>query len=93
MIPLQRTCVKKVSGGKLLKVQVRSDDGVLKEIRITGDFFVSPEETVDDIEEALKGVHVAHVQEVVRDTAESKGAAFLGFSLQDLVGMIEECAR
>ncbi len=89
---MQRTSVRKVSGGKLLKVRVSSEGGVLEEVRITGDFFVSPEEAVDAIEGALRGAHVSRIGEVVRREAESREAVFLGFSLRDLVEMIEECA-
>ncbi len=88
---MQRASVRKISGGKLLKVRVRSEGGVLEEVRITGDFFVSPEEAVDAIEGALRGVHVSRIGEVVKREAGSQGAVFLGFSLQDLVEMIEDC--
>jgi len=49
----------KVPGGKMLRVRVivREEGGkrIIKELRITGDFFLHPESTIEEIEGALTG--------------------------------------
>lgn len=46
----------KAKGGKLLKVECSVEDGVIREVRFTGDFFLTPEESIFRLEEALKGI-------------------------------------
>ncbi len=46
----------KVKGGKLLRVRLRvGEDACIAEIRITGDFFMHPEEALEALEQALLG--------------------------------------
>ena len=45
----------KVEAGKLVKVQLRSEGDKIKEVRITGDFFLHPEELIDELEKTLVG--------------------------------------
>ena len=43
----------KVKDGKLVKVQLTRKKGKIQKIRITGDFFLHPEEIIDGLEQAL----------------------------------------
>ncbi|MBS7657259.1 hypothetical protein KEJ33_04980 [Candidatus Bathyarchaeota archaeon] len=45
----------KVEGGKLIKVQLEIEDKKIKKVKITGDFFLHPEELIDDMEKAVAG--------------------------------------
>ena len=45
----------KVEGGKLIKVQLKLEDDKIKEAKITGDFFLHPEELIDELEKKLEG--------------------------------------
>ena len=47
--------VHKVEGGKLLKITVEFDD-VIDDVKITGDFFLHPEESIKDLEKNLFGI-------------------------------------
>ena len=47
----------KVKGGKLVGVEIEYDDRI-KRIRITGDFFMHPEESLYSIEKALTGLDI-----------------------------------
>ncbi|MBD3210802.1 biotin--protein ligase [Candidatus Micrarchaeota archaeon] len=49
---------EKVSGGKLVCFSVETAGGAVKKVRITGDFFLHPEDTIVRIEEALAGLAV-----------------------------------
>ncbi len=51
----QATC--KVEGGKLVNVEVFYNDTIEK-VKVTGDFFIHPEEGLEDVEQALAGVDI-----------------------------------
>jgi len=89
---LERSATRKFSGGKLLKVTVRSEAGVIQEVRITGDFFVHPEDAVEDMERALRGATVTAVRGILEGKVEGGGITTVGFKLDDLISMIEGCA-
>jgi len=46
----------KVRGGKLIKCRMRVRGSVIEEIKFSGDFFMYPEEKIEELEEILKGV-------------------------------------
>ncbi len=46
----------KVAGGKLLRVRLHVVEGVIQAITLTGDFFMHPEEAIEDLEARLTGV-------------------------------------
>ncbi|MFJ4841238.1 biotin/lipoate A/B protein ligase family protein [Streptomyces sp. NPDC088746] len=45
----------KVPGGKLVVVDLTNQDGVLRDVRVAGDFFLEPDEAITAIDEALEG--------------------------------------
>jgi lipoate-protein ligase A len=45
----------KVPGGKLVVVDVDAEDGVLRQVRVAGDFFLEPDEALDAVNGALEG--------------------------------------
>ncbi|HIE18098.1 TPA: lipoate--protein ligase family protein [Candidatus Bathyarchaeota archaeon] len=82
--------VYKVKGGKLIKVQLTSEDKKIKSIKIMGDFFLHPEEVIDDIEQTLEG-HLLDEQELsrlIREVLASKKAVSLGVSPEDFARCI-----
>ena len=46
----------KVPGGKLVTVDLSVADGLLAAVRVAGDFFIEPDEALDDIDAALRGL-------------------------------------
>ncbi|WP_137724139.1 lipoate--protein ligase family protein [Prescottella subtropica] len=49
----------KVPGGKLVIVDVEVDDGHLAQVALSGDFFLEPDEALDDITAAVTGMSAA----------------------------------
>ncbi len=45
----------KVPGGKLVVVDLEVTDGLLRGVRVAGDFFLEPDEALLDINRALEG--------------------------------------
>ena len=61
--------IYKVEGGKLIKATVDVSEGKLLKVRITGDFFLHPESTLECIEEVLVGLPVD--EEVIAGAIEN----------------------
>ena len=55
---------KKVLNGKLVTVLIDYHD-MIRKIRISGDFFIHPEESINEIEEFLVGLDVRLEKEVI----------------------------
>lgn len=49
----------KVPGGKLVAVDLRAGDGHLAQVRVSGDFFLDPDEALEVIDDALEGLSTA----------------------------------
>lgn len=45
----------KVAGGKLIKCRMTVRTGIIVNIKLSGDFFMHPEEKIDELEEKLAG--------------------------------------
>ncbi len=57
--------VKRLSGGKTVKVDLEVVDGEIKDVVISGDFFLYPEEYIHVIESKLRGRRISEVPEVL----------------------------
>ena len=75
----------KVKGGKLIKVTLTAENRKIKEIKITGDFFLHPEAVIEDIEQALKGclLDEQKLSNLIEDVMKDKQAVPLGVSPED----------
>ncbi len=85
---------RKVPGGKLVRVDVVCEQKVISKIRITGDFFVYPEEALASIERDLEAIGLsgteAELEELVESTVSASNARLIGFSTKDLAEMLRE---
>ncbi|MFF4406072.1 biotin/lipoate A/B protein ligase family protein [Streptomyces sp. NPDC001262] len=73
----------KVPGGKLVVVDLEAEDGVLRHVRVAGDFFLEPDEALLDINRALEGApaDLTAPQLGARiDAALPEGTVMFGFS-------------
>lgn len=90
---MERSATIKVSGGKLLKVTVRSQGGTIEDVRVTGDFFIYPEEALELLEAKLKGRMARDVGEILKNEVTSLNITIIGFKLEQLISMIEGCSH
>jgi hypothetical protein len=74
-----RVAIKK---GKLLKIWARFNEDVILDIKITGDFFVYPENTIELIENSLLGKRVSEVGEIIKKIMEN--CEYIGIEPQDI---------
>lgn len=87
---------RKVREGKVVKVEVEYGD-VITKLKITGDFFLHPEEILEKIEESMLGlekdasieIFASKIQRVVK----AHGAQMIGISPESLALVIKEALK
>ena len=83
--------IKKISGGKLVRVDVVYSKHV-ERVKITGDFFLHPEELIIEIEESLAGADIPIIKSVLVERVEAilshHDAILIGFSPDDLITVL-----
>lgn len=72
--------VGKAKGGKLLRLSLEAEGGVVKAIGVRGDFFAHPEELFDELEAGLVGCRVDEL-----GARFGSGAAALGLTIYGLL--------
>ena len=84
---------KKIIGGKLVRIDITFDERI-KTAKLTGDFFLHPEDTLEDIVEVLIGASVPIQHEELRNKIEAvlemKDAQLIGASAEDIVNILKE---
>ncbi len=78
----------KVPGGKLVASEVTVDGGMLSSVKITGDFFMHPEESIVDLEAVLTGIRVDELEDAVDGFFEENQVSLFGVSKEDIVKVI-----
>jgi lipoate-protein ligase A len=80
----------KVPGGKLVKARVEVEGGKVKEVRVTGDFFAHPEESIKELEGALAELDAdsAAVRKAVLNFFASKDVTLVGATPSDFADVI-----
>ena len=80
--------VYKVPGGKLIKVWLEASGNTLVDIRLTGDFFIHPEEWIASLEEAFRGASIDDVPDMVREKAGEENVQLIGIEPDDIIHAI-----
>jgi len=81
---VHREALKKVTGGKTVKVEAEIREGVLEWVLISGDFFAYPASLIEDLESELRGkeAQVETIKKVLKEF-RVKGS-LVGISFEDL---------
>lgn len=87
--------VLKVPGGKLVKVEVEHDWKSVARARITGDFFVHPEEALESLEESLRGCKLDENEMVERldEKISAIDAQLIGFTSKDVATAVMQAVN
>ncbi|MFE5776277.1 MULTISPECIES: lipoyl protein ligase domain-containing protein [Brachybacterium] len=65
----------KVRGGKLVSVEVEASDGVITSAHVFGDFFLEPDEALEDIDAAIVGLPVKASAATITEAISARLAA------------------
>ena len=88
--------IKKIAGGKLIRVDVVYFRQI-ERVKITGDFFLHPEELITTIEESLAGAEIplskGLLVERVETILKNNGAIVIGFSPEDLISVLADAVK
>lgn len=88
--------IKKIPGGKLLRIIVNYDARI-REINITGDFFVEPAETIEELEQKIKGLELPITKEklleIINNVKKEFNAEFLGMTSESMTDAIMEALQ
>ena len=80
---------------KLVKIELTYHQASMeiKSIKITGDFFLHPEETIEKLEGSLVGVKLE--KDSIKNKIESilKNSEFYGFDVDSLSNAIVDCVK
>jgi hypothetical protein len=85
--------VVKVPGGKLLKLAVEVEDGILRSVSLRGDFFAHPEEGFDRAEASLAGIPADRFEASFRSALEREGVELYGISAAAAAAAFNEVYR
>ncbi|MFB0560907.1 MAG: lipoate protein ligase C-terminal domain-containing protein [Candidatus Lokiarchaeia archaeon] len=82
------TAELKVPDGKLVEAKVKISEGKIIEISITGDFYMHPEEELEELEEILLGISVEEVDDTVSKFFKKKHITLVGVKPEDFAKVI-----
>jgi len=89
--------IYKIPNGKLLKINLNLNDTNEKidDIKITGDFFAYPEESIELIENKLKNCRIEKnlLMEKIIQTIKKNNIEFIGLDAEGLVDGIMMCLK
>ena len=89
---MKGVATEKVPGGKLIRVRVSYDDVIIV-AKITGDFFLYPEEAIEDIERSLFGVRTdvdeKVIEGIISEVVRDKGAELIGITPKDIARVVK----
>jgi len=82
------TAELKVPGGKLIRADISVKDGKIRRIVITGDFFLHPEDVLEQLEEKLLGSNTEEIGKIIRQFFTESKAVLVGVDVKDFAEVI-----
>jgi lipoate-protein ligase A len=90
------TATRKIPGGKMVRVETTFDKKV-ESVKITGDFFLHPEETLELIVKKITGSSLPLEQEKIileiETILEQQEAQFIGANAREIVSILVEALQ
>jgi lipoate---protein ligase len=83
---------RKIPGGKLLRIEVEVESGVVLRALVRGDFFAHPEAAFEAAEAALIGLPVDRIGEAALALFSAAPLQIYGASPSDIAGLLAEVA-
>ena len=92
---MKGSSVHKAENGKMLKIALEYEKGKVLGIRISGDFFMHPEESITVLENRLKGTELdeERLGKKAASIVEENSIQLFGFEAKDLAKAIMEAVQ
>ncbi len=81
--------IHKVPEGKMIKISLTMTDDIIEDVRITGDFFAHPEDSIEQIEKNLKGSRYPDIPKKIYDLITSQKIQLVGMDKDDITHAIK----
>ena len=83
---------EKAAGGKLVRLELEHDGSRILRAKITGDFFLHPEDALGEMEKSIVGMQInagePAFSSALAKAAESRSAELVGFSPEILAKLV-----
>lgn len=87
---VHKEVLKKIKGGKMIKIEVELDKGRIANVVISGDFFAYPLGAIENIERSLKGKR-AEKEEIKKTIDQFRGkCTIVGATFDDIVDLLAQ---
>lgn len=87
---------QKVKEGKVVKVEIECNE-LIRNIRITGDFFIHPEDILDEIEKSIIGLErsasIETITSNIRNRIADRDVRMIGISPESIAILIREALK
>ncbi len=90
-----KTVERKIKNGKLVRISVKFNGDRISDLKITGDFFMHPEESIIEFEQIFMGKKVEGLRsKIMKELVKRKiKIVCIGFDYNDVCSMVEEAWR
>lgn len=78
----------KVPGGKMMVAETEVEAGLIIRVKITGDFFMHPEEAIEELESALTNLPTAKIEAAVEEFFGRGAVEIIGASPGDFTRVL-----
>ena len=82
---------KKSENGKVIEVELDYSDNVIFDIKISGDFFAHPEDSIDNLQKSLYNAKKSDIEKIV--TENLKDTQLFGIVEKDICSIIVEAMK
>ena len=79
----------KIPGGKLLACTVETENDRITVIKISGDFFMHPEDSIFSLERAILGSKISDYPEKIRTYFQNNPVKLIGITQDDFINVIQ----
>ena len=79
----------KIPGGKLLACTIETDGDRIRELKISGDFFMHPEESITELERTILGSKTIDYPQRIHGYFENHKIILYGVTPEDFVKVIQ----
>ena len=83
----------KIKGGKLIRIKCEIKEDILNNIKFRGDFFLHPQEKLNELEDLLQGMKINEINTNIINFFRKNNVILLGIKEDDFVNIFESAIK